>query len=221
MAKVGLSQLPLDVIDCPDRRLGRAALELAAELADGETEVSMLLPRRSYGKALKRILHDQTADTSSTREPALPRQCHHRPLHGGTGDRATRSRRGRPRPQGGPGRIGRNVPFRPIARGIPLPTIDGVTPIAALQWRRQARIAGRVKTLHVQPWSGVPTLECVLVDNSGESIVLVFLGRRSIPGIRGGTLMAVEAAVGKHHGKLAMINPLYEILSTTSPRDHT
>ena len=41
--------LPLDVIDCPDRRLGRAALELAAELADGETEVSMLLPRRSTG----------------------------------------------------------------------------------------------------------------------------------------------------------------------------
>ncbi len=49
--RIGLSRLPLDVIDCPDRRLGRAALELAAELADGETEVSMLLPRRSYGKA--------------------------------------------------------------------------------------------------------------------------------------------------------------------------
>src|SRR6202044_2589485 len=60
--RVGLAQLPLDVIDCPDRRLGRAALELAAELADGETEVSMLLPRRSYGKTWRRVLHDQTAD---------------------------------------------------------------------------------------------------------------------------------------------------------------
>ena len=50
------------MIDCPDRRLGRAALELAADLADGETEVSMLLPRRSYGGAWSRILHDQTAD---------------------------------------------------------------------------------------------------------------------------------------------------------------
>jgi hypothetical protein len=27
--------------------------------------------------------------------------------------------------------------------------------------------------------------------------------------------MSVEAAVGKHHGMLAMINPLYEILSTS------
>ena len=60
--QVGLTRLPLDVIDCPDRRLGRAALELAAELADGETEVSILLPRRSYGRAWRRILHDQTAD---------------------------------------------------------------------------------------------------------------------------------------------------------------
>ncbi len=60
--QLGLARLPLDVIDCPDRRLGRAALELAAELTDGETEVSMLLPRRSYGKAWRRILHDQTAD---------------------------------------------------------------------------------------------------------------------------------------------------------------
>ena len=50
--QLGLARLPLDVIDCPDRRLGRAALELAAELADGETEVSMLLPRRSYGKSM-------------------------------------------------------------------------------------------------------------------------------------------------------------------------
>ena len=50
-APVGLSRLPLDVIDCPDRRIGRAALELAAEQADGETEVSMVLPRRSYGEA--------------------------------------------------------------------------------------------------------------------------------------------------------------------------
>src|SRR6185437_15471247 len=60
--RLGLSRLPLDVVDCPDRRIGRAALELAAEQADGETEVSMVLPRRSYGKTWRRILHDQTAD---------------------------------------------------------------------------------------------------------------------------------------------------------------
>jgi amino acid transporter len=218
--RIGLSQLPLDIIDCPDRRLGRAALELAAELADGETEVSMLLPRRSYGKALRRILHDQTADyivdfvsqlshVNATIVPFMvaPGIERHEAVVAALAPNGKQERR-------------TQRPAAPERSDIPLPTIDGVTPIAALQWRRPARIAGRVKTLHVQPWSGVPTLECVLVDRSGESIVLVFLGRRSIPGVRSGTLMAVEAAVGKHHGKLAMINPLYEILSAASPRDH-
>jgi hypothetical protein len=59
----------------------------------------------------------------------------------------------------------------------------------------------------------VPTLQCVVVDGSGEAITLVFLGRRSIPGIRSGTRMVAEAMVGKHDGKLAMINPTYELTS--------
>ena len=219
--RIGLTQLALDVIDCPDRRLGRAALELAAELADGETEVSMLLPRRSYGKALRRILHDQTADyivdivsqlshVNATIVPFLvaPGIERHEAVVAALAPTKTAERKA----------TGPAAPDRPL---IPLPTIDGITPISALQWRHHARVAGRVKTLHVQPWSGVPTLECVLVDNSGESIVLVFLGRRSIPGVRSGTMMAVEAAVGKHHGKLAMINPLYEILSATVQKEHT
>jgi len=51
------------LIDCPDRRLTRAAVELCAEtLADGDTEVSLLLPRIVHTRAWHRLLHDQTAD---------------------------------------------------------------------------------------------------------------------------------------------------------------
>jgi hypothetical protein len=96
------------------------------------------------------------------------------------------------------------------ARVVPVP---GAVAISQLQWRHPARVTGRVKTLRVQPWSGVPTLQCVLVDGSGEAITLVFLGRRSIPGIHSGTRMVAEAMVGKHDGKLAMINPTYELTS--------
>jgi amino acid transporter len=208
--RVGLTRLPLDVIDCPDRRLGRAALELAAELADGETEVSILLPRRSYGKAWRRVLHDQTADrivdivsqlshVNATIVPFLvaPGIEERRPLVPSV----------------------RRKPDRPGTTATPefdrnhFPTVPGVTPISQLEWRSPARVAGRVKTLRVQPWANVPTLECVLVDGSGEAITLVFLGRRSIPGIRSGTQMVAEARVGKHEGKLAMINPIYELMS--------
>ncbi len=62
-SRLGLTRLPLDVMECPDRRLTRAALELAAEtVADGETELTILLPRRGFAAGWHRLLHDRTAD---------------------------------------------------------------------------------------------------------------------------------------------------------------
>src|SRR5215470_11097622 len=53
----------LDFIDCPDRRLTRAAAELmSAEAALPGTHVTAVLPRRSYSSLLGRLLHDRTAD---------------------------------------------------------------------------------------------------------------------------------------------------------------
>ncbi|HET7244556.1 MAG TPA: amino acid permease [Streptosporangiaceae bacterium] len=53
----------LDFIDCPDRRLARAAAELvSAEAAAPGTHVTAVLPRRSYSPLLGRLLHDRTAD---------------------------------------------------------------------------------------------------------------------------------------------------------------
>jgi hypothetical protein len=53
----------LDFIDCPDRRLARAAAELvSAEAAEPGVHVTAVLPRRSYSALLGRLLHDRTAD---------------------------------------------------------------------------------------------------------------------------------------------------------------
>jgi amino acid transporter len=53
----------LDFIDCPDRRLARAAAELvSAEAAVPGSHVTAVLPRRSYSPLLGRLLHDRTAD---------------------------------------------------------------------------------------------------------------------------------------------------------------
>ncbi len=53
----------LDFIDCPDRRITRAAAELAsAEAAQPGTQVTVVLPRRSYSPLMGRLLHDRTAD---------------------------------------------------------------------------------------------------------------------------------------------------------------
>ena len=61
--RLGLARLPLDIIECPDRRLGRAAVELVADaVADGDTECTVLLPRRGFASGWQRFLHDRTAD---------------------------------------------------------------------------------------------------------------------------------------------------------------
>ncbi|MGH3636377.1 MAG: OB-fold nucleic acid binding domain-containing protein, partial [Mycobacterium sp.] len=54
----------LRVVDCPDRQITRSAQELVLR-ALGEhpdTNVTVLLPRRTYSPLLGRLLHDRTAD---------------------------------------------------------------------------------------------------------------------------------------------------------------
>ncbi|MEY2399452.1 MAG: hypothetical protein QOJ00_2626 [Actinomycetota bacterium] len=86
-------------------------------------------------------------------------------------------------------------------------------PIASVVWRQPVRVQGRVRSMRVQPWADVASLECTLVDESG-GITVVFLGRRKIAGIHPGTVMCVEGVSGSHRGKLAMMNPVYELIET-------
>lgn len=83
--------------------------------------------------------------------------------------------------------------------------------IGDVRWRKSVRVTGRVRSVRVQPWADVPTLECTLVDDTG-GLTVVFLGRRKIAGIHPGTLMTVEGVTGAHHEKLAMLNPVYSLM---------
>ncbi|HEX6448356.1 MAG TPA: amino acid permease [Trebonia sp.] len=66
----------LDFIDCPDRRLTRAATELVErEVADPGTHVTVILPRRSYSPLLGRLLHDRTADKIAAAVSRIPRSA--------------------------------------------------------------------------------------------------------------------------------------------------
>ncbi len=54
----------LRVVDCPDRQLTRAAQELVATARNErpDTNVTVLLPRRTYGPLSGRLLHGRTSD---------------------------------------------------------------------------------------------------------------------------------------------------------------
>ena len=85
-----------------------------------------------------------------------------------------------------------------------------VVPIADVQFRERAHVRGRVRSLRVRPWADSPTLEVVLVDDTG-GITVVFLARRRLGGVHPGTIMRVEGMVGAHERRLAILNPEYEL----------
>jgi len=53
--------IPLEVVDAPDRNLLATVEEAVAERVRPDTEVSVLIPKRSFSKFWHRILHDRTA----------------------------------------------------------------------------------------------------------------------------------------------------------------
>ena len=66
----------LDFIDVPDRRLTKAATDLAErEIEDPGTHVTMILPRRSYSALFGRLLHDRTADKIAAAISRIPRSA--------------------------------------------------------------------------------------------------------------------------------------------------
>ena len=66
--------VPLELVECPDRRLIHAVLQFATEAcADARTEVTLLMPRRTYSPLLGRLLHDRTADKIAEAVSDVPR----------------------------------------------------------------------------------------------------------------------------------------------------
>ena len=215
--RLGLSRVSLELRECPDRRLGRAATEYVAELvADGETEVSVLLPRRVFPGVAQRVLHDRTAERISALVSEVPnasativpyplakRRRLHLPFERTTDEN-------RPTPEE---LRAAAEPARPSADDVfPDGAPPGTVPIGELRYRQRARVAGRVRSVRVQPRAGVSSLECTLVDPSGQ-LLLVFQGRRLVPGIEPGARLIAEGMVGERARRSAMINPAYTILT--------
>jgi hypothetical protein len=88
-------------------------------------------------------------------------------------------------------------------------------PIATVVYRERAVVSGRVRSVRVRPWGDTPVVECTVVDDTG-GIDVVFLGRRAVAGVRPGAQMTAEGMVGAHERRLAILNPVYELLPVSS-----
>jgi amino acid transporter len=255
-SRLGLNRFPLDIVECPDRRLERAAMELVAEAAeDGQTEVSVILPRRGFESYWQRVLHDRTADhiaayvsqlpnanatiipfpLGNRRKSLVPWTAGGIPVMGpGDSDLVTTVAHRRPRVPihpwglaGGTSADGASAPPPGRSHGHgegkagKAPAADvvpGTTAIHELHPRQRARVSGRVRSVRVQAGAGVPSVECTIADRTGQ-LLLVFQGRRRVPGIEPGSKLVVEGMVGERGRHIVMVNPLFTILRTSEPTE--
>ena len=222
-SRLGLQWVPLELVECPDRRLTRTAVTtVARELSDGETEVSVLLPDRKFHGLWHRILHDRTAGAIQEEVSRLPHaNVTSVPFHFDTIDDA-RVPLSAIVAAGGPAPVvpgprdsgGGEASFAttPAARsnGEGAAPAEGCSPIADVRYRDRVRVSGRVRSLRVVPQHAAPVLELVL-DDGTAALSVVFLGRRRLAGVEVGTRMVVEGTVGLHRHRLAMLNPAYEL----------
>ncbi len=213
--RLGLQRVPLELVACPDRRLTRAAVEcVARELSDRQTEVSVLLPERKYKGIWHRVLHDKTGEAI---QEQVSRLSHANvttvPFHFGSKAEMERSVAAYADTAGD---ATLDVPQPDVTgeKAAPHALVAQVldrTPIIDAQWRDRVTVAGRVRSVRVAPLHDAPTLELVIVDDTG-AISIVFLGRRALAGVETGTLLSVEGMVGVHKARLAILNPTYRLL---------
>jgi amino acid transporter len=213
--RLGLQRVPLELVACPDRRLTRAAVEcVARELSDRQTEVSVLLPERKYKGIWQRVLHDKTGLAIQEQVSKLAHaNVTTIPFHFGSRSEV----RSEPTPADVvPLHTRPHVPDPDTSERVDLGglevTVSNRTQIIEAKWRRHVTVVGQVRSVRVAPLHDAPTVELVLVDETG-AISVVFLGRRSIAGVQVGSRMLIEGTVGTHKARLAVLNPTYRLLT--------
>jgi amino acid transporter len=228
--------IPLDFVDCPDRRLANAAANLAgAEAALPGVGVTAILPRRSFAPVVGRLLHDRTADKMASAISRIPHAAAtivpfdvrsrvesltSRGLAGtaGAGQPPTPA----PVEADGAGRGAAARATEPMTPELVTPAGSGsydrpapsrgVTPIAELTKPGRAIAEGRVHTVEIRPVEHNTVLACDIEDSTGQ-LTALFYGRSHIAGLRPGSRVRLRGQVGIRENRPVMINPAYELLA--------
>jgi RecG-like helicase len=86
-----------------------------------------------------------------------------------------------------------------------------VVPIREARPRARVTVVGEVRTMSLRPQVDVPALDVELWDGS-DGLHLVWLGRRSIPGISPGIRLRATGRVTLQRRTVTIFNPAYEVI---------
>jgi len=208
------ASINLEVFDCEDRRVDRAALELVADVVrDPDVFCMVILPRRGFSSRLQRLLHDRTADSIADAVMHIPRSAATIiPYRMGdkkfTENKAVEVAMSDEVKRGGVREDAHlEADVKLAERSV------GADPIGGLKDRELVEIAGRVRAMAISNESGGSELRCTIADNTG-SVTLVFQGRSEVPGIERGTRLLVRGTVSSLRREAVILNPQYEIVAT-------
>jgi RecG-like helicase len=91
----------------------------------------------------------------------------------------------------------------------------GAQPIEACNDRDTVTVSGRVRSVVFRPQRETPKLVVELYDGTA-TLTLVWLGRRSIPGIEPGAHVRASGRVSRSGDRAVIYNPRYELMAPES-----
>jgi RecG-like helicase len=74
----------------------------------------------------------------------------------------------------------------------------------------EVTVLGRLRSVEVSPKSAEASLEAELFDGT-DSVTLVWIGRRRIPGVEAGRTVRVQGRLAERDGAKVLYNPRYEL----------
>ena len=206
-----LDGVSLELIDCPDRRLPKAAIDYSIRSTQSiDVELTLLLPRRSYSQLLGRLLHDQTGEEIARAISKLPRVVATiipfdvEKIIDGTPNIVSNGTLEIEMPELKP--LSTPISFEPVSHSS-----TNSIKIGSITWRKRALVVGRVTAIRVAPQNSAPVLEVEIWDETG-GVTLQFLGRRELMGLNVGATLQAEGMVGDEDGALKILNPAYQII---------
>lgn len=89
----------------------------------------------------------------------------------------------------------------------------GADAIADVELGKVTTHTGKIRSIVFRPEKAVPALEAEVFDGTGF-IVVIWLGRRHILGIKPGISISVSGRLVEVDGRLTMYNPKYSIIAS-------
>jgi len=195
-------RVPLKVIESPYREITRPVLEYVRRMRkDNPRDVlTVFIPEYVLGHWWEQILHNQSALRLKARLLLLPGV-----IVASVPYQLKSSARSREKQRG-------QLSHEKLQALELLGHVTGAkaTPISQCGDREIATVAGTLRAVTAKPRGISPSVQADLWDGSGN-LTLVWLGRRTIPGIEPGRKLVAKGRIATVRGTPTMYNPDYEL----------